>query len=489
MASRSPQVPSTIVCNTGRFPAIYKKFDSIGSGGFGKVYKVEDTKTHVNYAMKVIPHDKLTTDVEKMLVKNEIENHSKCNHPNIVKIVNTFSDSLNQYIVMEYCPGGSIDDKYKKQGRFNEEQIIDFVTGTIPALSYIHARGIIHRDIKLGNFLIGENNVIKLCDFGLSVKENSGESLTVSGTPNYLSPELLKDGPKAYSPACDVWALGVCVFILLNGYPPFEASTQQMSYERIKTGHFRLNAAVNISPNCRDFIQKTLTKDPDERPSSAQLLKHPLLRVKQTQPVPRSASLQIKGKEDPNSLLVMPNYSVCRFWDLSEKYGFAYLYQDGSVGCIFKDGSRMITDPHQSFCQYYASPMHQIFELASPSISNAEVCKKIKHLRKFGDMLRKSQECYTIPDTHADPCKALISVKAFTRDQKRILFQFDNGNVQVNFEDGMKLFLYYQQLKVLVTGGLRITGTLVSISEINNPEHKDEAERYKTCKDMLKHLP
>ena len=474
--NRCPQIPTNIVCNSGYFPAVYKKLDAIGSGGFGKVYKVMDTKTNVIYAMKVVPNDRLTSDVERDLLKNEINHQRICNHPNIVNVINTFSDQLNQYIVMEYCQGGSIEDKYKKHGRFGESEITEFINSAASALQYIHSKGIIHRDIKLGNFLIGDNNVIKLCDFGLSVKIDHADEYTVSGTPSYLSPELLNVGQKANSTAADVWALGVCAFILLNGYPPFEASTQQLMYERIKNGSFRFNSAVTVSMFVRNFINRALTKDPKERPAASELVKIHSPKRK----IVRSLSSPL--------VTVMPTCGVCRFWDLSEKYGFAYLFQDGCVGAIFKDHSMMITDPHRSFVQYYMTHHSHTFELASPAVSNEEVCKKLSQLTKFGEMLRNAPDLFCIPPSKSDPSKPLPFLRDYLRDAGRILFQYNNGDFQVNFEDGMKLFYFNSDQKFIVSGGLKICGKTVKIAEIDKPCNKDEAERYNIARHMAKKL-
>jgi polo-like kinase 1 len=474
--NRTKLIPTNIVCNTGSFPAVYKRLDSIGSGGFGKVFKVIDTKTNVIYALKVVPNDRLTSDVERQLLENEINHQKVCNHPNIVQVINTFSDSLNQYIVMEYCQGGSIEEKYKKNGRFNDAEITEFINSALEAIQYIHNKGIIHRDIKLGNFLIGDNNIIKLCDFGLSVSVDKAADYAVSGTPSYLSPELLIGGQNSISQASDIWALGVCAFILLNGYSPFEASTQPMMYERIKNGSYRFNSAATISIFARDFITKALTKDPKDRPTARDLIRRPLSSRKLT----RSLTTP--------SISVMPQCGVSRFWDLSDKYGFSYLFQDGSVGAIFKDQSMMITDPHQTFVQYYQTPSSQNFELVSAAISNDEICGKISRLSKFGDTLRNAPDMFCVPITRNNPSKPLTYLKGYYRDGATILFQYNNGDLQVNFEDGMKLFFFAKEQRIIVSGGLRICGKIVKLAEMDKPDNKDEAERYEIAMNMLKNI-
>ena len=471
--NRAAAIPSTVISNCGGQVQVYKRLEQIGSGGFGKVFKVEEQKSKTIYAMKVIPNDRLTTDAEKELLQNEITYQKACNHPNIVKIINTFKDSLNQYIILEYCTGGSIEAKYKKEGRFNDNQISEFLASAVEALSYLHIRGIIHRDIKLGNFLIADNGKIKLCDFGLAMKFDPKNKYAVSGTPSYLAPELLLKGGSAISPKIDIWALGVCAFILLNGYPPFEASTAALSYERIKNGTFRYNTAANISYFARDFINKTLSKDPAERPSAEELKRHPLLHK------------HIGHAKTTPTLKLMPVYSVCRFWDLSDKFGFGYLLQDGTVGAVFNDQSRMVTDPHQQFVQYYP-PKATNYQLVTVANANGDLNKKFTVLYEFSDKLRSANDMYKIPTTRAESNKPLRYVRHWIRDGARILFRFDNGDVQVNFEDSMKLFVYWGDQKLMVSSGLKISGRCLKLEEVGNEGNEEEKRRLAVAKKMLK---
>lgn len=470
--NRSAAIPTTIVSNCNGLVQVYKRLDQIGFGGFGKVFKVQEQKTKEIFAMKVIPNDKLTTNTEKEFLQNEIALQKSCNHPNIVKIYNSFKDSLNQYIVLEYCPGGSLEAKFKKDGRFNDNSVSEFIAAALDALSYIHSRNIVHRDIKLGNFLIGENGKIKLCDFGLAMKFNPKEEYTVGGTPTYLAPELLIKGSSGISSKNDIWALGVCAFILLNGYPPFEASTPHLSYERIKNGTFRFNSAANISYFARDFINKTLIKDPNERPTADELKRHPMIHK------------HVAHANAQTVLKLMPSYSVCRFWDLSEKFGFGYLLQDGTVGAVFNDQSRMVTDPHQSFIQYYP-PRSSTMKLVNATMG-PDVSKKITVLYEFADKLRSGNDMYKVPLVKADAKNPLRYVRHWLRDEGRILFRFDNGDVQVNFEDAMKLFVYWGDQKLMVSSGLKICARCLNMSEISNEGNEEEKRRLAVAKKMLK---
>ena len=317
----------------------YRKQEQIGSGGFSTVFRVVNVKTNQIYAMKVIPQSKLMTEEQKTLIDNEIKLHRSLNHSNIVKLYNTFCDAQNQYIILEHCKGGNLKDKFKQKGRFSESDVKLFLHQALSALDYIHTCGIVHRDIKLGNFLYADNNIIKICDFGLAVKNNPKHNYMVSGTQAYLSPELFTQKGLGTSPKIDIWALGVCAFMLLNGYAPFDAPTPQLQFERIKSDEFRFNPSVEISENMQDFISKTLIKDPALRPSASELLNHPLF-------------VKTRHRTNSNPVVTSPSQPLVSCFSEINKIGLAYLLVDGSVGIIFNDGYKFIQDPHQQFVQY-----------------------------------------------------------------------------------------------------------------------------------------
>lgn len=519
--NRSAAVPFTIVSNNHGYVQVYKRVDMIGAGGFGKVFKVVEQKTQQTYALKVIPNDKFTTNAEREALQNEISLQKSCNHPNIVKIIHTFADSLNQYIVLEYCPGGSMEAKYKTEGRFTPEKVAEFLKDALSALCYIHAKGIVHRDIKLSNFLIGEDGHVKLCDFGFAIKDNPNIKTSVSGTPSYIAPELIFKGTDGISPKIDIWAIGICVFTLLNGYPPFEASSAKMSFERIKNGTYRFNIAANVSYFAKEFIQKALTRDPEERPTAEELLHHQLLMKQVTTPaikmsksfstIPQMntknldhspiAPISPLADPEPQQLIeptespsdsvnsdyrLPPKHSVCRFWDLSDKYGLGYLLQDGCVGAVFNDYTRMISDPHRTFIQYYDSPHTVNFQIVDAKTPSDDVSKKLIILSKFSDALRKGNDLYKIPALKYDRNSALKYVRHWSREDKRVLFRFDNGDIQVNFEDSIKLFIFWSDQKLILSNSLKQEGKCIGVNQVSDNGNEEEKKRLAIAKRMLK---
>lgn len=142
-------------------------------------------------------------------------------------------------------------------------------------MKYLHAHRVIHRDLKLGNLFINDKMEIKLGDFGLATKlDFDGEKKrTICGTPNYIAPEVL-EGKCGHSYEVDVWSLGVIMYTLIIGKPPFETSDVKTTYKRIRMNAYSFPDHVTISDAAKDIISRILIGDPTSRPTLDDLLKH-----------------------------------------------------------------------------------------------------------------------------------------------------------------------------------------------------------------------
>ncbi len=148
----------------------------------------------------------------------------------------------------------------------------------IHALKYLHSHRIIHRDLKLGNLFLNDKMEIKIGDFGLATKlDFDGEKKrTICGTPNYIAPEVL-EGKAGHSYEVDLWSLGVIIYTLIIGKPPFETSDVKATYRRIKMNAYNFPEHVVISENARDLITKLLVGDPKQRLTLDELAAHSFL--------------------------------------------------------------------------------------------------------------------------------------------------------------------------------------------------------------------
>ena len=282
--NKKENVPSSSI--TRRFSAntmaIYKDFnvlshqyiykELLGRGRFGRVILGESPESHQQVAIKVLPKEK--TSMIKLM--KEVDILSEVDHPNIVKYMKHYETAKYLYIVMEYCPGGDLFQKVVKQDKFTELEATKTMEEILRAINHCHHLGIIHRDLKPENIMYSSEGILKIIDFGLSMKENTRSDEMVAGTACYISPEILKD--EKFTKACDIWSLGVVLYVLLSGYLPFEGSSFEEVSENIKsyTGlAFSYNRWNGISSHAKDLIRKMLDPNCETRITASDALNHP----------------------------------------------------------------------------------------------------------------------------------------------------------------------------------------------------------------------
>lgn len=165
----------------------------------------------------------------------EIKIHKFLDHPNIVTFLDCFEDEDNVYITLELCPSGSLMDMLRRRRRFTEPETRFFMLQLIGACNYMHAHQVIHRDLKLGNLFLDANMNVKVGDFGLAALiENPGErKKTICGTPNYIAPEVLFDTANGHSFEVDIWSIGVILYTLVVGRPPFQTKEVKDIYKYV----------------------------------------------------------------------------------------------------------------------------------------------------------------------------------------------------------------------------------------------------------------
>lgn len=174
------------------------------------------------------------------LLEEELAILSQVDHPNIIKFHETYIDYRYVHIVMELAEGGELFEKIVEMHKFSEEKAAGLMRKILSAVKHLHEHGICHRDLKPENFLFSDNSQdaeIKLIDFGLSKRfgqlqdqDPSEKMHTIVGTPYYVAPEVLRGN---YDFSCDVWSLGVILYIMLCGYPPFEGDNNKEIFKRV----------------------------------------------------------------------------------------------------------------------------------------------------------------------------------------------------------------------------------------------------------------
>lgn len=248
--------------------------DKTGEGSFGSVFVGTHKVTKEKRAVKAVQKKKFNA--------KEIDVMKKMDHPNICKLFETFDGTKYMHLVMEMCEGGELFDVILNVGTFQERQAAYVMQSTLRALNYMHSHALTHRDLKPENFLVMEQvkgtkiegTTIKLIDFGLATDCQPGQVLsTKAGTPYYVAPEVLFG---SYSAGADNWSLGVIMYIILCGTPPFNGEKNPQILEAVRRGEARYPHAEwkNISSDAKELVKGLLTKNPENRYTAAEALQH-----------------------------------------------------------------------------------------------------------------------------------------------------------------------------------------------------------------------
>jgi len=253
----------------------YLKGRLLGKGGFAKCYEFTCLDTKRISAAKVVIKSSLVKSRAKQKLISEIKIHKSLRHPNVVSFEHYFEDSENVYIILEMCHNQSLNELLKRRKRLTEVETLCFTAQIIKALKYLHSHRVIHRDLKLGNLFLTDKMEVKVGDFGLATKlEFEGErKRTVCGTPNYIAPEIL-DGKQGHSYEVDIWSLGVIIYTLIIGKPPFETQDVKTTYKRIKMNAYSFPEGAVISEAAKNLITEILNSNPLARPGLDQILAH-----------------------------------------------------------------------------------------------------------------------------------------------------------------------------------------------------------------------
>lgn len=280
--------------------------------------KLALNKARRKFAVKIIPKEKVKLCFHQL--KRELQYLKVTDHPNIVRLYDVFEDKRNVNIVMDYLAGGELYDLLEKKTKLPEPDAGVIMYKLFHAVSHMHFLGICHRDLKPENFLFDtkrDHAEIKIIDFGLGNKfdELNNEMHTVVGTPYYVAPEVIR---KNYGKECDIWSLGVIMYALLAGFPPFNGDTDQEIQRKVLKGDFtfKYQEWETVSKEAKELIKNLLSLDPQKRLSAADTLNHSWFQtISQTIYTPIDALIlkRMKTYRSGNSLRKEALKVMCQF--------------------------------------------------------------------------------------------------------------------------------------------------------------------------------
>ena len=331
-----------IVSDTNQNPeTMYEKIKMLGEGSYGEVWLLRHKLTGKEYAMKII--EKSPYSNEKQIF-NEINILKTLDHPNILKILEFHLEKNKFYIITDYCPEGELFSELEKKPNFTEKETSFLIYQILQAVNYCHNMRIVHRDIKPENIMIThrESNGllhIKLIDFGTAkLFEKGNKHRAMVGSSYYIAPEVLKG---KYDEECDLWSVGVIMYMLLCGVPPFNGEEEEEILRAVSRGKYDTSSEAyqKLSNNAKDLITKLLKFDPSERITAREALLHPWFETEEFQTIYRAHTI------DPNNARkLMNNLEYYRSDNIIKCAVLAYLVHQNtndkeciSASYLFKD--------------------------------------------------------------------------------------------------------------------------------------------------------
>ena len=315
--------------------ALEREYDTadswtLGKGGFGRVITARSRRTGALFAVKSVPLADLCEE-DLAQLRTEIEIQRKLEHPNIVRIYEVFEDDWDaeMHLVMEMCEQCLMSHLLQSPDGHDEARVATMVSQMLSAILFCHRSGVVHRDIKLQNFMYASpaaDAELKLIDFGFACEVRRGDAEQMSerlGTPSYMAPELCGPPPLCYDSKVDMWATGVVTYQLLCGDRPFHHESKEELRRRIREDEVRYAWGPwrTITDDAKDFCQKLLRRDATTRLSASAALEHKWIRerhrggssggpggggagggAKRRQPLPREVIKSLRGFEQASDL-------------------------------------------------------------------------------------------------------------------------------------------------------------------------------------------
>ncbi|XP_076931409.1 serine/threonine-protein kinase TIO-like [Bidens hawaiensis] len=330
----------------------YHVIELVGEGSFGKVYKGRRKFTGQTVAMKfIMKHGKSEKDIHNL--RQEIEILRKLKHENVIQMLDSFESPQEFCVVTEFAQGELFeileDDKC-----LPEDEVQKITKQLVRALHYLHSNRIIHRDMKPQNILICAGGIVKLCDFGFAraMSNNTVVLRSIKGTPLYMAPELVREQP--YNHTVDLWSLGVILYELFVGQPPFYTNSVYALIRHIIKDPVKY--PETMSANFKSFLRGLLNKDPHSRLTWPKLLHHPFVA---------------ENLEDVEARELRANTAASRGSDASK--GEQHVQTTGLISASPEGKSRPLTAMDENTIDLGRHGQHSTIDCSSPQPESQRV--------------------------------------------------------------------------------------------------------------------
>ncbi|KAL8697134.1 MAG: hypothetical protein Q9224_002456 [Gallowayella concinna] len=332
----------------GGHPVQYNTGRLLGKGGFAICYEGQQRGQNggPTYALKIV---KASMGQKKMEDKfrTELQIHAKMRHPNIVEFHKAFTYTENTYVVLELCPNGSIQEMVRARVGISLPETRRLVVQLCGAIKYMHARNVIHRDLKMGNLFLDHEMNVKIGDFGLAaVLVSPGEHegsytkamsrrTTLCGTPNYIAPEILDKSKGGHDLKVDIWALGCIIYAMLCCLPPFQAGSPTEIYQKAKAVDYHwpnpIKTGNHIPEEAKDLVAGLLKPNPKHRLTLDETVNHPFFSMHGGDCIPavlepssRKQAPSWLSSDEPRGDVMHADASRLRLRDLAKACGVGH---------------------------------------------------------------------------------------------------------------------------------------------------------------------
>ncbi|CAH2325502.1 serine threonine- kinase 33 isoform X1 [Pelobates cultripes] len=312
-SSAENKIPHTRMDDEAAIQQFYTFGKKLGQGSFGVVIEAIHRASGKKWAMKKVNREKAGSSAVKLL-EREVSILKRVKHNHIIHLEEVFETPKRMYLVMELCESGELREMLHRKKLFSEVETRHIIHSLGSAIAYLHKNDIVHRDLKLENILVKSKDIadseemllnIKVTDFGLAVQKGGVGSENMlqatCGTPIYMAPEIIN--AHDYSQQCDIWSVGVIMYMLLCGNAPFIANSEVELFEQIRKGELDFSDDVwhTVSTAAKDVLQRLLKVDPAHRITASELLDDPWI-TGETNPVQRPTNVLEMMKEWRNDM-------------------------------------------------------------------------------------------------------------------------------------------------------------------------------------------